>query len=209
MPETTKKTPMRIMDERGQRLYLTREEVKAFLKAADNMYPKQRTLCYFYAETGVRAQEAINLKNGDIDVDGRTVRIKTLKQRRDKYRHVPVSPQLLDMIAMVHQFRYAKKDGYIWHTDAYQDDPINVRTANRWVTKAMVSAGIKDGPHRCVRGLRHYFGVHQVTYAKAPLNQVQVWMGHTSMDTTAIYATASGDEQLAIADRYFSMLYAV
>ena len=69
-------------------------------------------------------------------------------------------------------------------------------TAWRRVTEVMAAVGI-TGPHACPKGLRHGFGVAAVS-AGIPLNLAQRWMGHAKLSTTAIYAEAVGDEELAI-----------
>ena len=58
------------------------------------------------------------------------------------------------------------------------------------------------GRPACPRGLRHGFGVGTLQ-ASVPLNMVQKWMGHARMSTTAIYADASGDEEAALAARFW------
>ena len=49
----------------------------------------------------------------------------------------------------------------------------------------MDEAGIKDGPHRTPKGLRHGFGVNAIEKG-IQLNMLQKWMGHADMKTTAI-----------------------
>ena len=64
----------------------------------------------------------------------------------------------------------------------------------------MVAAGVPDGPHRCPKGLRHGYGVHAIG-SGVPLNMLSKWMGHASMEVTAIYANALGAEDQGIAAR--------
>ncbi len=64
----------------------------------------------------------------------------------------------------------------------------------------MDRAKIPDGPHKTAKGLRHGFGVAAVQ-AGVQLNMIRKWMGHSTMETTAIYTTALGDEERAIAAR--------
>lgn len=67
----------------------------------------------------------------------------------------------------------------------------------------MSQAQIPEGPHKCPKGLRHGFGVIAITQG-IPLNMVSKWMGHSSLEVTAIYANALGEEQRAIAARMWS-----
>ena len=66
----------------------------------------------------------------------------------------------------------------------------------------MADAGIR-GPQASPKGLRHGFGVAAVQ-AGVPLNLIQRWLGHASLETTSIYTQVIGDEERALADRIFS-----
>ena len=67
----------------------------------------------------------------------------------------------------------------------------------------MDAAKIKDGPHKCPKGLRHGYGVHAIN-KNIPLNLLSKWMGHASLEVTAIYANALGEEQRNIAARMWT-----
>ena len=64
----------------------------------------------------------------------------------------------------------------------------------------MRQAGIPAGPHATPKGLRHSFGLHAIR-SGVPLNLVQRWLGHARIETTAIYASAIGDEERNLARR--------
>jgi integrase/recombinase XerD len=65
----------------------------------------------------------------------------------------------------------------------------------------MGQSGI-DGRRACPRGLRHAFGIGTLQ-AGIPLNVTQKWMGHASLTTTAIYAEASGPEEIGFAEQFW------
>ena len=81
--------------------------------------------------------------------------------------------------------------------------PISRITVWRRVTELMEAAGIPDGPHRCPKGLRHGYGVYAIG-SGVPLNVLCKWMGHASMEVTAIYANALGAEEQGIAARMWA-----
>lgn len=60
-----------------------------------------------------------------------------------------------------------------------------------------------EGPHRVPKGLRHGYAIHALNKG-VQLNFVSKWLGHSKMDTTAIYANAMGEEQQAIAAHMWS-----
>jgi site-specific recombinase XerD len=53
------------------------------------------------------------------------------------------------------------------------------------------------------KGLRHGYAINALNKG-VQLNLVSKWMGHSAMETTAIYANAVGEEQQAIAARMWS-----
>ena len=48
--------------------------------------------------------------------------------------------------------------------------------------------------------MRHGFGVHAIS-SGVPLNMLSKWMGHATLEVTAIYANALGAEEQSIAAR--------
>jgi site-specific recombinase XerD len=70
---------------------------------------------------------------------------------------------------------------------------------NRWRLKFSNNFNKFDW-RRDTKGLRHSFGLHAIR-SGVPLNLVQRWLGHASMNTTAIYLQAIGDEEREIAAR--------
>jgi integrase len=134
---------------------------------------------------------------GQIDLSGRVVVFESLKKRRKGvFRAMPVPPELLDTLDMVHGLREAQRRGQVqallW--------PWSRMTGFRRVQEVIAAAGIPAGPHACPKGLRHGFGVQAVSRGIA-LNMVQKWLGHAQLTTTAIYANAVGEEEQSIAAR--------
>jgi len=195
---TAQKSVMSLYAEDGKRKYLTKDERAAFLKAAEKADREVRTFCATMAYSGCRVSEALALTADRVDLSAGVIVLESLKKRRDGiYRAVPVPPEVLDALELVHGIRAAQrqKDGgksiRLW--------PWGRMTAWRRVTETMDAAGIK-GPQASPKGLRHGFGVAAVS-AGIPLNMVQKWLGHAQLATTAIYADAVGEEEQAIASR--------
>jgi integrase/recombinase XerD len=178
----------------GKRLYLTLEERRKFLAAADKVDRETRTFCYVLAYTGCRISEALALTPEAIDLAAGTIVFETLKKRRSGvYRAVPVPPTLLDMIGLAHGLREkrVKRSAPLW--------AFGRTTAWKRIVSLMKAANVK-GPHATPKGLRHGFGVAAVQ-AGVPLNLLQRWLGHAQLTTTAIYANAVGPEERNIAAR--------
>jgi integrase len=111
---------------------------------------------------------------------------------------VPVPSGLLDALDLVHGVREAQRRGR-----GHADQPLwpwARNTAWRYVKVVMATAGIPDGPHRSPKGLRHGYGVHAIGVGVS-LNMLSKWMGHATLEVTAIYANALGAEEQGIAAR--------
>lgn len=188
---------MQLYDAEGRRLYFTEDERRAFVAAAAKAPREVRTFCGVLHATGCRISEALALTAQQIDLSGRVVVFESLKKRRKGvYRAVPVPPELLDALDLVHGICEAQRRGQakalLW--------PWSRMTAFRRVQEVIAAAGIPAGPHACPKGLRHGFGVQAVSRGIA-LNMVQKWLGHAQLTTTAIYANAVGEEEQSIAAR--------
>ncbi len=117
---------------------------------------------------------AISRTSHQIDPPGRVVVFESLKKRRrGVFRAVPVPPELLDMLDMVHGIREAQRRGRAARVLLW---PWSRMTGFRRVQEVIAAAGIADGPHACPKGLRHGFGVQAVSQGIA-LNMVQKWLG--------------------------------
>lgn len=194
---------MQLHDTQGKRLYLTADERRAFLAAAAKAERPVRTFCAVLHDTGCRISEALALTPERIDLTGRVIMFESLKKRRrGLYRAVPVPPGLLDTLDMVHGLQEARRRGR-----GHADRPLwdwSRTTAWRRVSAVMEAAGISGGPHRSPKGLRHGYGVHAIG-AGVPLNMLSKWMGHASLEVTAIYADALGAEEQGIAARMWKL----
>ena len=170
---------MLLHDARGKRLYVTSDERRAFSAAAAQAPRPVRSLCAVLHDTGCRISEAL-----------------ALTPERVTSPAVPAS--LLDAPDMLHGVREAQRRGR-----GHADRPLwpwARNTAWRHVKAVMTAVGIPDGPHRTPKGLRHGFGVHAIACG-VPLNMLSKWMGHATLEVTAIYANALGAEEQGIAAR--------
>jgi len=190
---------MKLYDDQGNRLYLNAEERAAFLAAARQRPARDRTLCETLHFTGCRPSELIEITPTRIDLSGRTV---TLKKRKDSSGHQTSlepyqSHQIFSTLNTAHGIREAQKSYKRMHTPIW---PITRQRVGQIVGGIMKDAGIAEGKHRCPKGLRHGYGINATTNG-VQLHMLQKWMGHADMQSTAIYATAIGQEEREIASR--------
>src|SRR3954454_1951359 len=105
-------TGMPLFDTEGRRLYITEDERRAFIAAAAKAPREVRTFCGVLYATGCRISEALALTPQQVDLSGRVVVCESLKKRkRGVYRAVPVPPELLDALDLVHGVREAQRRG--------------------------------------------------------------------------------------------------
>jgi integrase len=179
----------------GRRKYLTAEERRRFLEAADKQSrPELRTLCLTLAHTGARISEVLALTCASIELDGGFIAIRSLKKRTRQIvvREIPAPRDLLHALAAVHHIATRDPEARLWtwcRSRAWQ-----------LVKSVLRDARVTPGPHATPKGLRHGFGLHAIR-SGVPLNLVQRWLGHASMTTTAIYLQAIGKEEREIAAR--------
>lgn len=185
---------MRLFDSSGQRKYLTPEERRTFLRAAEGAPPEVRTFCETLAHTGCRLSEALALTADRVDAGAGVLVFESLKKRRKGiFRAVPVPPSFLRDLEQAHDLR-SLGDSRIWDWSR--------TTGWRRVREVMEAAKV-EGLRATPKGIRHGFGIKAVT-SEVPLNMTQKWLGHARLATTSIYTDAIGPEERMIAERMWS-----
>lgn len=164
---------------------LSREEVRRVL-ACLRLPVYRACLSTIYA-CGLRLQEGVCLQVGDIDSGRRVVRVRQSKGRKD--RHVPLPVSTLDMLrGYWRSHRHA-----VWLFPARTADglhpsqaerPVSVSSVQRAFRSALQASGVQKAA--TVHTLRHSYATHLLE-AGVGLRQIQVYLGHSSPRTTAIY----------------------
>jgi integrase/recombinase XerD len=190
--------PLSLYARDGARKYLNRDERQRVLAAIEFLEPRQALFALTLAWTGARVSEALALTPSSFQVERGIVALRTLKRRKHHIREVPIPPPLME--ALDRNFGISPKqrdprdaDSRLW--------PWHRATAWRIIKKIMTRSQIA-GRQACPRGLRHAFGVGTLQ-SGVPLNLTQRWLGHAQISTTAIYASASGPEELGFAAQFW------
>lgn len=103
---------MSIHDVAGGRKYLTEQERRRFLEAADQAPREVRAFCHTLAWTGCRISEALALTAERIDIAQGTITFDSLKKRRrGLFRTVPIPPELATMLDLVFGWRGSRPSG--------------------------------------------------------------------------------------------------
>jgi integrase/recombinase XerD len=163
---------------------LSVQEVGRLLEAAPG--PKHKAALGTAYGAGLRVSEVVALKVGDIDSTRMLIRVEQGKGRKD--RNAMLSPQLLALLRQ--WWREGKRRGVMlpegWLFPGRNClEPLSTGQLNRAVHEAAETAGIKKrvSPHT----LRHSFATHLLEQ-DVDIRVIQVLLGHSKLDTTALYA---------------------
>jgi site-specific recombinase XerD len=192
---------MRLYDRNSQRLYLNTSERTRFLEAANDQPAHIQAFCLTLLYTGCRLSEARELTIHSLQADERLISIRSLKKRNQHHiREIPVPivlcQSLIAQAKKVENPEHTSQNNLLWQSAV--GGTVDRVTAYRWVKPVMNEADIY-GPQACPKGLRHSYGINAIRCG-VQINMLQKWMGHASMETTAIYTNAVGKEELEIAD---------
>lgn len=212
--------PYSMYDEEGNRKYTNWRERRRFIRAArpegycsvfwsqvglrrdkaDVSRDRQwsaYTFCLTLIHTGARISEVLALTPRNIDVDGRLIVFRTLKQRGHvTHRPVPVPAPFIRELNRVHKIKEAKRDPRqtdvrIW--------PWSRTTAWSRVKEVMKKADI-DGIQATPKGLRHGYAVEALVSGITEATVMRL-LGHRRIETTLVYTAVVGAEARAIASR--------
>ena len=182
-----------LFDQRGNRKYLIARERLAFVYAASKEPEAISTFCLTLAFTGARISEVLALTATRIDAADEAIIFETLKQRKKLvYRAVPVPRALIPILTMYG----VRNEGRLW--------PWGRTHGWKVIKLVMRKAGIAESLCK-PKALRHAFAV-EAGQKGIPLKIVQRWLGHARIETTAIYASAIGDEERNLARKAWSSL---
>ena len=168
---------------------LSREEVGRLIAAAGNL--KHQTALALAYGTGLRVNEVVSLKVGDIDSQRMTLRVERGKGQKDRY--AMLSPILLERLRV--WWRVARAQGKMldggWLFPGLNPvEPLSARQLNRAIHAAAEQAGIEK--RVSMHSLRHAFATHLLEQ-KVDIRLIQVLLGHKKLETTALYAQVATD----------------
>lgn len=168
--------------ESKERVVLTREEVKDLI-GAPKLSERDRLIIEFVYCSGVRVSEVVKLEKRDIDFDTRLVRVRAGKGLKDRTTICSKKwvKKYLKWCKKRQKFLFCKQNG----------SPYSIDTIQHIIRGAAEKAGIKKKvtPHT----LRHSFSTHLLE-AGENIRKIQILLGHSNLNTTAIYTHISTKE---------------
>jgi site-specific recombinase XerD len=137
---------------------------------------------------GLRLGEGLDLQVPDIDSERMLLHIRGGKGNRDRY--VPLPERTLKLLRqqwLTHKhkkFLFPAK-GHNGRATSTATHPMNRTTLQRAFRLALDASGVKKAAHP--HTLRHSYATHLLEQGEN-LRQIQVNLGHSSPNTTALYA---------------------
>jgi integrase len=137
---------------------------------------RNEVLILTLAYTGLRRSELLNLLVGDLDFNRRVIVVRHGKGNKD--RVIPMAQRIVVPLRSQCEGKGAQQKVF---------DNLNARSVYRIVTRLARACGLEGfHPH----SLRHYFAT-QLVERGANLRNVQMILGHQSLETTAVYLDVS------------------
>lgn len=167
----------RIKERRRLPVVLSQSEVKAILDMTTNL--KHKTILTTIYAAGLRVSEAAKLKIFDIDSNNMQIIVREGKGKKDRYTLLSE----LNLQLLREYWKRYKPETFLF-PGKYSDAPITARSIQRIFEDAKNKANIKKDAS--VHTLRHSFATHLLE-AGTDICYIQRLMGHTSIQTTAIY----------------------
>lgn len=183
-PKKKRPLPYFVRESEMDRLFELTSENKSFQGIRDRL-----VLMMFY-ETGIRRAELLNMKDTDVDLAGRQVKVMG---KRNKQRVIPFGEELENEIkaylAVREETLGKEKFPTLFVTN--KGLPMTADLVSRIVKDnlSMVTTIKKRSPHV----LRHSFATAMLNH-QADLTSIQKLLGHESVATTEIYTHVSFEE---------------
>ncbi len=163
------------------------KKINAEIRRGDR-HKRYYLLVNFLYRTGARIDEILMLRPSDINLTTNSVRMKTLKQGKDrngiqkeKYRIIPLHADLRDayMQYLLDMNISTKSEDPLF--------PMSRQVVDLYFKKMQSKLGFRIHAHK----FRHTFAVKAIM-DNVPLNVLQQWLGHSSIFTTSIYTQITG-----------------
>jgi len=161
-------------------IILSEEEVLRIFSATQN--PKHRLTFAMLYSTGMRISEILNLRIQDVDLDRNLVHIKAAKGKKD--RITIISHALKPVIETYYQ---EYKPNY-WFIEGPGRTKYTAGSIRQSLFRSVKAANITK--HVTPHTFRHSFATHLLERG-TDTRYIQELLGHSSPETTAIYAQVS------------------
>lgn len=180
--------------------YLNQDQLKSIFEEPDitkHLGRRDRFFMIFAYESGGRMQELLGVKLSDLIMSDNTIKVR-FYGKGSKIRYIPIPDEITG-----HLMQYLKEfhegmnsDDYLFYTiHDGRKTKMNQRTVNTFLSKYSEALHEKD-PHFPKKLHEHMFrhSIGMAMYkAGIPLSYIRDFLGHSSVETTSIYAHADSE----------------
>ena len=167
----------------------TDAELRRLLKRPEsNSWVEWRTWAAvnYLVATGNRASTVINIKISDVNFDEMTIRLVKVKNRRQQL--IPLSPALKEILTDYLKTWEHTPGDYLF--PSYEGNQLNLRSFQGSIRRYNISRGVTK---TSVHLFRHTFAKNFIL-AGGGMVQLQVLLGHSTMDMTRHYVNIYGTD---------------
>jgi len=169
--------------------YLEPKEIEILIDYAANHSRMAANFMLTMWRAGLRVSEAVNLEARDLRFKTDRPQLHIRNAKGHKERFVPAHPELLRTLTEHCQYIRAKGKNPLFIVER-SGQKASRQTGHGWVVSALVRAirdralpiGTVVSPHT----FRHSAARHWLAQG-VQINTVQLWLGHSNLDTTLIY----------------------
>jgi hypothetical protein len=147
---------------------------------------RQRLINLLMLDCGLRVSEAVSLRYDNFDFKNKTLIVKSLKKRSEKpvYRSIPLSDRLYSQLAdYVYKRKNVQPETFLF-PGSNDDRHVTRFAVNRYLNRLATREHIH---HLHPHALRHSFATQHLSEG-TPLENIKTMLGHSSYNTTLIYA---------------------
>lgn len=147
---------------------------------------RQRLINMLMLDCGLRVSETVTLRYEDFNFKNKCLTVRTLKKRGEKpiYRIIPLSDRLYAALAdYITAHKNVQPSDFLFK-GLKENTHLTRYAVNKYLSRTGHRENIKNlHPH----ALRHSFATQHIT-SGTPLENIKTMLGHSSYNTTLIYA---------------------
>ena len=159
-------------------IVLSLEEVERMISVTNNL--KHKAILMLTYSAGLRRMEVLQIKPKDIDSQRMQIRVVQGKGKKDRY--TILSQKTLEILRLY--YKLERPHVFLFEPNGNKGKALSERTLENIVKNSIKKAGIKK--EASFHTLRHCFATHLLE-SGVNIRQIQQFLGHTSLKTTAIY----------------------
>jgi len=171
---------------------LSKEEIQKIVSVTRNV--SHRLIFQLMYSSGLKLDELLGLRVGDVDIDGKTLVIRSNGRRGRKSKPDRKTIMSEKVAPMLHAFVVEREDtDYVF--PGIDGGHMTPRAVQKAFKQALKKAGIKK--RASCNSLRHSFAVHLLEKG-VDIKHVRKLLGHARTETTSIYKKLVSEDNIDI-----------